>query len=164
MGYQKILVGIDGSIQSDMAFQKALEVAKTNHAKLYLLSVVNGEKYPTGTGGYSFISHDIYDQAVGTMEKKLTDYKQKAVDAGIENVETAVKVGNAKVELAERYPKANEIDLIVIGVTGLNVVGRLIVGSTAAYTIREAPCDVTVVKTNLDNQKLKIKESSYPEI
>ena len=64
----------------------------------------------------------------------------------------------------ERYPKENDIDLIIIGATGLNVVGRLLVGSTAAYTIREAPCDVTVVKTNLKNQKLDIKETTYPEM
>ena len=98
------------------------------------------------------------------MQKKLADYKKKAEAAGIKAVETDVKVGNAKVELAERYPKENDIDLIIIGATGLNVVGRLLVGSTAAYTIREAPCDVTVVKTNLKNQKLDIKETTYPEM
>ncbi len=137
MSYQNILVGVDGSKQADMAFEKAVDTVKTNDAKLYLLSIINGERYPsTGPGGYGFVSHSIYD----------------------------VKVGNAKVELAERYPKENDIDLIIIGATGLNVVGRLLVGSTAAYTIREAPCDVTVVKTNLKNQKLDIKETTYPEM
>ena len=151
MSYQNILVGVDGSEQADMAFEKAVDTAKTNDAKLYLLSIINGERYPsTGPGGYGFVSHSIYDSAIETMQKKLADYKKK--------------VGNAKVELAERYPKENDIDLIIIGATGLNVVGRLLVGSTAAYTIREAPCDVTVVKTNLKNQKLDIKETTYPEM
>ena len=150
MSYQNILVGVDGSKQADMAFEKAVDTAKTNDAKLYLLSIINGERYPsTGPGGYGFVSHSIYDSAEA---------------AGIKAVETDVKVGNAKVELAERYPKENDIDLIIIGATGLNVVGRLLVGSTAAYTIREAPCDVTVVKTNLKNQKLDIKETTYPEM
>lgn len=165
MSYRKILVGIDGSKQSDMAFQKALEVAKQNNAKLYLLSVINGERYPTtGASGYGFVSHSIYDSAVETMQGRLADYKKKANDFGISDVETTVEIGNAKVELAERFPKENGIDLIIMGATGLNVVGRLIVGSTASYTIREAPCDVTVVKTDKDNKKLNIKESSYPEI
>jgi nucleotide-binding universal stress UspA family protein len=165
MSYQKILVGIDGSKQSAMAFEKAVEVAKQNKAKLYLLSVINGERYPTTSpGGYGFVSHSVYDSAVETMNAKLTDYKKKAIAAGVSDVETTVEIGNAKVELAERFPKENDIDLIVMGATGLNVVGRLIVGSTAAYTIREAPCDVTVVKTDQDNKKLEIKESSYPEI
>ncbi|MBB1080055.1 universal stress protein [Limosilactobacillus sp. STM2_1] len=165
MSYQKILVGIDGSKQSDMAFTKAIDVAKTNDAKLYLLSIINGERYPTtGPGGYGFVSHSIYDSAVETMQKKLAAYKKKAAAAGVKEIETAVEIGNAKVELAEHYPQKNGIDLIIIGATGLNVVGRLLVGSTAAYTIREAPCDVTVVKTNLENQKLDIKESTYPEM
>lgn len=165
MSYRKILVGIDGSKQSDMAFQKAIEVAKQNNAKLYLLSVINGERYPTtGPSGYGFVSHSIYDSAVETMQGRLSDYKKKANEFGVSDVETTVEIGNAKVELAERFPKENGIDLIVMGATGLNVVGRLIVGSTAAYTIREAPCDVTVVKTDQNNKKLEIKESSYPEI
>lgn len=165
MSYQNILVGVDGSKQADMAFEKAVDIAKTNDAKLYLLSIINGERYPsTGPGGYGFVSHSIYDSAIETMQKKLADYKKKAEAAGIKDIKTDVKVGNAKVELAERYPKENGIDLIIIGATGLNVVGRLLVGSTAAYTIREAPCDVTVVKTNLKNQKLDIKETTYPEM
>lgn len=165
MSYQKILVGIDGSKQSDMAFEKAVDIAKTNDAKLYLLSIINGERYPTtGPGGYGFVSHSIYDSAVETMQKKLADYKKKAAAAGVQEINTSVEIGNAKVELAEHYPQENDIDLIIIGATGLNVVGRLLVGSTAAYIIREAPCDVTVVKTDLKNQKLKIKETTYPEM
>ena len=34
MSYQKILVGVDGSKQADMAFEKAVDIAKTNDAKL----------------------------------------------------------------------------------------------------------------------------------
>lgn len=165
MSYQRILVGIDGSKQSDMAFNKAIEVAKQNNAKLFLLSVINGERYPsTGPNGYGFVDHSIYESAVQEMNKRLSKYKEKATQAGIKDVSVDVEIGNAKLELAEHYPTENKIDLIVIGATGLNVVGRLIVGSTAAYTIREAPCDVTVVKTDMDNKKLDVKKNSYPEI
>ncbi|KRM25408.1 universal stress family protein [Limosilactobacillus panis DSM 6035] len=165
MTYQKILVGIDGSKQADMAFDKAVETAKLNKAQLYLLSVINGEKIPSGgPNGYSLVDRSIYQPAIDTMEKRLNEYKKKAQAAGITDVVTEVKVGNAKLELAENYPKNNGIDLIVIGATGLNMIGRLIVGSTAAYTIREAPCDVTVVKTDKDNKKVDLKKNSYLEI
>ncbi|KRM35872.1 universal stress protein [Limosilactobacillus pontis] len=143
MSYQKILVGIDGSTQSDMAFNKAVEVALQNNAQLNLLSVINGERYPsTGPSGYGFVDHSIYESAVEEMKKRLGTYQTKAEHAGVKDVKTDV----------------------VIGATGLNVVGRLIVGSTAAYTIREAPCDVTVVKTDMKNKKLNIKKENYPEI
>ena len=165
MSYSKILVGIDGSKQSAMAFNQAVAIAKRNNATLYLLSVINGERYPsTSPSGYGFVDHSIYESAVDEMNKQLAHFKEKANQAGVNSVETEVEIGNAKVELAERYPKEHGIDLIVIGATGLNVVGRLIVGSTAAYTIRVAPCDVTVVKTDENNKKIDIKESSYPEI
>lgn len=165
MSYQKILVGIDGSKQSDMAFDKAVETARQNNSELFLLSVINGEKIPNGgPNGYGFIDRGIYQPAIDAMKKKLAEYEQKAKQAGIESVTTEVEVGNAKLELAENYPSKNDIDLIVIGATGLNVVGRLIVGSTAAYTIREAPCDVTVVKTDKNNRKVDLKKNSYPEI
>lgn len=165
MTYQKILVGIDGSKQADMAFDKAVETAKLNKTQLYLLSVINGEKIPSGgPNGYSLVDRSIYQPAIDTMEKRLDEYKKKAQAAGITDVVTEVKVGNAKLELAENYPKNNGIDLIVIGATGLNMIGRLIVGSTAAYTIREAPCDVTVVKTDKDNKKVDLKKNSYLEI
>ena len=165
MSYSKILVGIDGSKQSAMAFNKAVAIAKRNNATLYLLSVINGERYPsTSPSGYGFVDHSIYESAVEEMKKRLGAYQTKAEHAGVKEVKTDVVIGNAKLELAEHYPSEHDIDLIVIGATGLNVVGRLIVGSTAAYTIREAPCDVTVVKTDMKNKKLDIKKDSYPEI
>ncbi|MDO4903448.1 MAG: universal stress protein [Limosilactobacillus sp.] len=165
MSYKKVLVGIDGSKQSDMAFDKAVDIAKQNGAKLYLLSVINGEILPAGgVNGYGLVDRGVYEPAVDAMNKKLAEYEQKAHDEGVADVSVEVKIGNSKVEVAENYPEEHDIDLIVIGATGLNVVGRLIVGSTASYVIREAPCDVTVVKTDKDNKKVDVKKNSYPEI
>lgn len=165
MTYQNILVGIDGSKQSEMAFDKAVELAKVNKAKLHLVSVVNGERYPdTDTVGYGFVDQSIYKSATNRMKETLDHYKRSAEADGVKEVTTTVKVGNAKAALAEEFPKENNIDLIVIGATGLNMVGRLIVGSTASYVVRVAPCDVTVVKTDNANHKLHIKSASYPEI
>ncbi len=42
--------------------------------------------------------------------------------------------------------KANEIDLIFIGVKKRSKVGKLVFGSTAQYVILEAPCPVVSVK------------------
>lgn len=165
MAYHNILVGIDGSKQSEMAFDKAVEVAKQNNAKLNLISVVNGERYPnTDTVGYGFVDQSIYEAATKRMKETLDHYKKSAESDGVKEVTSTVKIGNAKVEVAEDFPKEHDIDLIVVGATGLNMVGRVIVGSTAAYVVRVAPCDVMVVKTDNGNKKLDIKSASYPEI
>lgn len=165
MAYHNILVGIDGSEQSKMAFDKAAELAKQNQAKLHLISVVNGERYPnTDKAGYGFVDQSIYEAATKRMQETLDRFKQTAEDDGIKEVTATVKIGNAKVELGEEFPKKNDIDLIVIGASGLNMVGRVIVGSTASYVVRVAPCDVIVVKTDHANHKLKIKSAAYPQI
>jgi nucleotide-binding universal stress UspA family protein len=116
MSYQKILVGIDGSKQSDMAFNKAVEVALQNNAQLNLLSVINGERYPsTGPSGYGFVDHSIYESAVEEMKKRLGAYQTKAEHAGVKDVKTDVVIGNAKLELAEHYPSEHDIDRLLSG-------------------------------------------------
>lgn len=163
--YQNILVGIDGSEQAKMAFEKAVTVAKHHQATLHLVCVINGERYPsTGTLGYGFVDRGLYDDATKKMTATLDQLKQRALAAGVKDVATVVKVGNAKVELTESYPRDNQIDLIIVGVSGLNVIGRMVVGSTTAYVVRQAPCDVMVVKTDPQNVPLKIKRAAYPEI
>ena len=163
--YKNILVGVDGSKQSEMALEKGIISAIQNNAKLILLSVINGERYPnTSTVGYGFIDRSVYDTAVEEMKKKLNEFKQRAVDAGVKDVETEVKIGNAKLELGTDYPRAHDVDLIVVGATGLNVIGRMIVGSTSSYVIREAQCDVIVVKTDKDNREVDLQKTTYPEI
>lgn len=155
--YQHVLVGIDGSKQSEMALSKAIGAALRNNAKLSLLSVINGERFPnTSALGYGFIEHSVYDSSVKEMEKELSHYRDQAMAAGVTEVDTEVKIGNAKVELGDRFPNDNDVDLIVIGATGLNFIGRMIVGSTAAYIVREAPCDVIVVKTDQNNQAVDL--------
>lgn len=161
--YKNILVGIDGSKQSGMAFDKAVKVCKQNQAKLFLLCVINGEHYPTAAG-YGIVDKHMYDAAQAKMGKTLDELAKKAHDAGIEDVHTEVVVGNAKVVLTEHYPKKHDIDLVVVGATGLNVIGRMIVGSTAAYVVRESPCDVMVVKTDPQNKEVHVESVSYPEV
>ncbi|QER67209.1 universal stress protein [Paucilactobacillus nenjiangensis] len=163
--YSNVLVGIDGSKQSEMALNKAISIAAQNGAILSLLSVINGERFPnTSTVGYGFIDRSVYDSSVSEMEKKLAEYKKTALAAGVKDVVTDVKIGNAKVELGNDYPQDNDVDLIVVGATGLNFIGRMIVGSTAAYVIRESPCDVIVVKTDENNQAVDLQKTTYPEI
>lgn len=159
--YQKVLVGIDGSPQSAMALKKGIAAAKRNHAQLYLLSVVN-EPSSKQKPSYGFIDQAAYEKTGSAISKLLEHQKQQALAAGVSRVETKVIDGNAKLELSTGFVSAEGIDLVVLGASGLNMVGRLIVGSTTAYVVRQAPCDVMIVRTDEDNHQLKIDKSSYP--
>ncbi|MBO8441671.1 MAG: universal stress protein, partial [Firmicutes bacterium] len=50
------------------------------------------------------------------------------------------------------------IDLIMIGATGLNAVERILIGSVTEYVTRTAQCDVLVVRTDLENKPALTKD------
>ncbi len=64
----------------------------------------------------------------------------------------SIEYGAPKTIIARDMPKQHQIDLIMIGATGLNGVERLLIGSVTEYVTRNAPCDVLVVRTDLNNQ------------
>ena len=47
----------------------------------------------------------------------------------------------------------------MLGATGLNAVERLFIGSVSESVIRNASCDVLVVRTDLDNKLPKMKKN-----
>lgn len=53
--------------------------------------------------------------------------------------------GDPKRSIIE-FAKENDIDLIVIGATGRGAIERTLIGSTTAYVVNHAPCNVMVVK------------------
>lgn len=136
--YNKIAVAIDFSAQSIAAFERAVEVAKQHEATLLLISIVDTQ---------SFGAIAAYDAKYGEQIKKerseqIEQLKVKAQDAGVTNVETKVEFGSPKAILTEQQ----DINLIVIGATGLNRVEKMVLGSVSERIVRYAKCDVLVVR------------------
>ena len=44
------------------------------------------------------------------------------------------------------YANENNIDLVVIGSTGLDAIDRFIIGSTTQYIVNHASCNVMIIK------------------
>ena len=61
------------------------------------------------------------------------------------NLTSQIIAGNPKREIVELAKKL-DTDLIVMGATGLGALSLLLVGSTTAYVVNQAPCNVMVVK------------------
>lgn len=151
--YARILSPIDGSEEAELAFKKAVQVAVRNKAALIIAHVIDTRSVQTPTGYEGTYIDEIIEQA----KVLLDDYQDYAYQQGLEKVETMIDYGSPKIEIASAIPSEKEIDLIMIGATGLNAVERLFVGSVSEYVIRNAPCDVLVVRTDLDN-KLAIED------
>ncbi|MDZ7833999.1 MAG: universal stress protein [Alkalibacterium sp.] len=146
--YKTILIAIDGSSQAEKAFKKAVEVAKRNDAVLVLAHVIDTRAYQS----FSTFDGSIADNAREEAKSTLNDYKDYAKKEGLTDVRTVLEYGSPKIMIAKQIPEAESVDLIMLGATGLNAVERIFVGSVSEYVIRQAKCDVLIVRTDLDNK------------
>ena len=151
--YSKIMVAIDGSNEAELAFRKAVNVAKRNQAELLLVNVIDTRAFQT----VSSFDNVLAEQATDMATQTLDDYEAEAKTAGVSTVNKVIEYGAPKVMIAKQIPEDNQIDLIMLGATGLNAVERLFIGSVSEYVIRNASCDVLIVRTDLEN-KVPVEE------
>lgn len=148
--YQRILVAIDGSEGAEIAFKKAVEIAVRNNGVLVLTHIVDTHSFQTFTSLESRITDERFlEQLNATADNTLNAYVEYAAGQGLaeDQIESLLKHGSPKVEIAERLPKEFGIDLLVLGATGMNAFTRLFIGSVSEYVVRNAPCDVLIVRT-----------------
>ena len=154
--YKSILVPIDGSYESELAFKKAINVAKRNgeDTSLHLVHVVDTRAFQN----ISSFDTTMVEQVTETAKKTLSGYADEAKKAGVKNVDFSDEYGAPKVIIAKDIPDEKNIDLIMIGATGLNAVERILIGSVTEYVTRTAQCDVLVVRTDLENKPALTKD------
>lgn len=145
--YTRILVPIDGSDEARLAFNKAIEVAKRNRAQIILTHVIDTRVLQPPTGFEGNFNKEIQQQA----DQLFQEYQAYAQEHDFHDLQTLLEYGSPKVLISKNIPKEYQIDLIMMGATGLNAVERLFIGSVSEYVIRNARCDVLVVRTDLEN-------------
>ncbi|MGM9892076.1 universal stress protein [Limosilactobacillus sp.] len=150
--YKHILVPVDGSAEAELAFKKAVAVAKRNgeDAELRLLHVVDTRAFQN----ISSFDTSMVEQVTDTAKKTLDQYIDYAKKQGVKNVSYSIEYGAPKTIIARDVPKEMGADLIMIGATGLNAVERILIGSVTEYVTRTAVCDVLVVRTDLNNKPI----------
>lgn len=147
--YSKILVPVDGSNEARLAFEKAIEVAKRNRAQVIIAHIIDTRVLQTPTGFEGSFIEEIQRQT----ENLFQEYHQYAQEHDFNDIDFVLEYGSPKVYISKNIPKDYQIDLIMMGATGLNAVERLFIGSVSEYVIRNASCDVLVVRTDLENQR-----------
>ncbi|MEK4629201.1 MAG: universal stress protein [Solibacillus sp.] len=136
--YKNIVVAIDFSEKAKIAFERGVRIAKLTGATLHLVSVIDT---------HSFGSVEAYDLKYAKQLKEkaiahLDQYKQEAEQAGVTNIKVLVEEGSPKVILTS----LSESDLVIVGATGLNRAERFLLGSVSENVVRNAKCDVLVVR------------------
>ncbi|WP_265455165.1 universal stress protein [Enterococcus sp. HY326] len=141
-GYQNILVAVDGSEQADKAFEESLAIAKNSQAKLYIAIIINDADISNSAYAYT----KVLDAEMEFAKNKAADKIRLAESEGVTNTVSIVELGSPKQLISSTLPEKHNIDLIVIGVTGKGRIQRMLVGSTTAFVVNHAPCNVLVVK------------------
>lgn len=142
LSYKNILIAVDGSKESEKAFEKAVEISLRNDASLTITHIVESRTFPT-PGGYEQIT---FEHSESYAQELLDVYKYRALSAGIRTA-THLEYGSPKVIIAKSVAPKYNCDLIICGATGLNAVERFLIGSVSEHITRYAKCDVLVVRS-----------------
>lgn len=140
--YEHILVAVDGSYESELAFEKAVNVALRNNSELVLTHVIDTRALQSVATFDTYI----YDKLEQEAKEVLSDLEKQAREQGITNIKQVIEFGNPKNLLAHDIPEREHIDLIMVGATGLNTFERLLIGSSSEYIMRHAKVDLLVVR------------------
>ena len=155
--YTRVMVAVDGSKTSEIAFKKAVDIVARNQGKLYIAHIVDTRtlqvfpQYERPLNGSDFLN-----QQSNAAKQTLDKYKEWAEQRNVTDIEIIIKNGSPRTELADVLPEEYEIDLLILGATGLNAIERAFVGSVSQYVVRNAPSDVLIVRTDdsVDNEPI----------
>lgn len=140
--YENILVALDGSKLSKLAFERSMAMAKRQNATLHLVHIVDTSPYP----GASLYDMNFIDNAMEDGKVFIENFKHKAENFGVEKINTIVEHGSPKRAITNKAAKEAQADLIICGATGLYAVERFFLGGVSSYIVRNATCDVLVIR------------------
>ena len=90
--YERIMVAIDGSYESELAFIKGVHVAKRNNAQLLLVHVIDTRALQSIMTFDSYIYEKLEDEAKAV----LANYERQAREAGLTKIRKVIEFGNPK--------------------------------------------------------------------
>jgi len=137
-----ILVAVDGSKMQDKIISKLMEEISQKKVNVILLRVIETPFYLMNMAGQKHIMDKVTEfikQDLQTLKKSINDkYPNIKVTAW-------VKYGDPKRKITSIVSESGiPIQLIIMGVTGENE--ENMAGSTTAYVVNHAPCNVLVVR------------------
>ena len=143
LGYNRILVALDGTEQQDEVLHRAIVVAANNNSELYIGHVIDSTALETA-GTYPV-------DLVASLEKDFRDSIEDQVEAArkiesIKKVEVIVKAGRIRETLKDDMIDVIEPDLIICGARGLSSIKYALLGSISTFLPRNAKCDTLVLK------------------
>lgn len=142
--YQRILVAVDFSEQTEKTLARACLIANNQSAYIELVHVVEIPTYPVLEDVAIMGMPGVWDDEVAQSLFSASEQRLEKIAAQYQITKFKTLTGIASVDIAE-YAKQHQFDLIVVGAHGLSGINRLI-GSTTNAIINHAESDVLAVR------------------
>lgn len=143
ISWKRVVVGVDGSPESRLALQAAVEQAEEHGASLTVLTTWT---QPVTAGAPGYASYAWINEAdLGAIAKQ----QQADTLAAVLGPEPTVRIDQ---EVLEGHPAqllvaaAQGADLVVVGCRGHGGFAGLLLGSVSQHVAAHAPCPVLVVR------------------
>lgn len=147
--FKKILAPTDFSDFSLAGVRYAMALAKELPAKLSLVAVVEP---PVTFGGFEGVLIARSDTEIVELEKRRLARLAKELSRGAPSVSKFVRCGKPFREIVT-LAREEEFDLVVLATHGRTGFKRALVGSTAEWVVRHAPCPVLTVPPQIAKRK-----------
>jgi len=141
--FQRVLVATDFSCASTRALQVAEKITRALHGKLVALHV-NLPVHCDGTCGRLHDSCKRSSQLLRQARDELQEQLHEIGAAACDGIEVAICDGHPHTGIIEEA-STRSIDLIVIARHGRSDRRTSLLGKTAEYVVRNAPCPVLLV-------------------
>lgn len=141
INFKNILVAVDDSDDAILAFKYAISRAKSENAKLTIVSVLEDEEINVFESLSGQFIHGKYED----LEEHLKDYKQTAEAAGLTDVDVIASTGEAGETIVEDVIPKVKPDLLIVGSESKKGLARHF-GSQAAYMAKYSPVSVMVIR------------------
>ncbi|MBS0939018.1 universal stress protein [Lactiplantibacillus plantarum] len=139
--FKHILVGVDDSDDAQLAFRYAINRAKSDGAKLTIVSILEQDNMNV----YEAMSKDFVHGQRKDLEEHVQQYQKLARDFGVTDVNAVVDEGDPGETIVKTVIPALKPDLLVIGSVAKHGV-RKYFGSQTAYMAKHAPISVLVIR------------------
>jgi nucleotide-binding universal stress UspA family protein len=142
----QILLATDGSDESKLATQAAIELSRETDSDVHVISVL---PTPAQLIGHHTYSAEMRESLVAGAERDaetfLKEQAEKIRSDGGKMAETHLRIGEPDKEIL-RTAEALGVGLIVMGSRGLGAINRMLVGSVSDSVVRHAHCPVLVMR------------------
>jgi nucleotide-binding universal stress UspA family protein len=142
--FRTVVAGSDGSDRAMKAVQEAIDLCKSEGARLHLVAAFGDHErhWESVVSSREFGNVNLRDVAESVVQREA----QKAEKQGVK-VDWEAREGDAADVLIETA-EAESADAIVVGNKGMKGRGRFLLGSVPQKISHHAPCSVIIVNTD----------------